>query len=452
MENTKQVVEYARTLTYEQLPDEVVQATKILMLDTLGALFAAWPSRHPASRMVGDYVKAMEGKPECTVFGREFKAPAVYAALVNGVMGYAADHEGGILSPPPVHVASCNVPTALVMAERENASGTELITALTVGYDIADRVSKANLTPHSYPHSFHPSAIFGTFGAVAVAGHLLQLDEAQFINALGLAGNNAGGLIAWVNDPTEHSRPLNNGLAARNGVQAALLAAQGFGGPQGILDDIKYNIFDAYSGAMNLAEITRDLGTDFAITRHDGFKKYPCCYDIHTGLDALLKILSEHNLKTAQIEQITHTVSATRRSVIDNNILKSHNAQYIMAVVAVERQLLWDDFLKDRRSEPEIGEMFKRVKLTGSQELAASPYHEPAIVEVETKDGNRYAERADLPRGHLKNPLNSEEIEQKYRRLASAAVNEARVQKILEMVNRLETLSSVRELTKYLSL
>ncbi len=451
MKNTTQVVQYLRALTFEELPEAVVEAAKVLVLDTIGALFAAWPSRHPAPRIVGDYIKDLGGKQECTVFGREFRAPAPHAALVNGVMGYAADIEGGILSPPPVHVASSAVPTALVMAERQDASGADLITALTLGYDIADRVSKANATSHSYPHSFHPSAVFGTFGSVAVAGRLLKLDELQFINALGLAGNNAGGLIAWVNDPTEHSRPLNNGLAARNGTQAALLAAKGFGGPQGILDDIKYNIFEAYSGAMNLVEITRALGTDFAITRHDGFKKYPCCYDIHTGLDALLKILNDHNITAPQIEQITHTVSATRRSVIDNNILKSHNAQYIMSVVAVERQLLWDDFLKDRRLEPEIGNMFRRVKLTGSQELADTPYHEPAIVEVKTKDGNRYTERVDLPRGHLKNPMTQDEVEQKFRRLAKTAVSEARSEKIMEIVNRLETVPSVRELTSLLA-
>lgn len=433
------------------MPEQVVKAAKILVLDTIGALFAAWPARHPAPRIIGDYVKDMGGKPECTLFGRDFKAPAVYAALHNGVMGYAADHEGGILSPPPVHVASSNVPTALVMAEKQDASGADLISALVLGYDVADRVSKANLTSDSYPHSFHPSAIFGTFGAVAVAGYLLKLDELQFINALGIAGNNAGGLIAWVNDPTEHSRPLNNGLSARNGVQAAILASKGYGGPQGILDDIKYNIFDAYSGAMNLAEITRDLGKDYAITRHDGFKKYPCCYDIHTGLDALLTILRKHKIPTDQIESVLHMVDPNRRAVIDNNILKSHNGQYIMAVAAVGRELLWDDFLNDRREEPEIGDMYKRVTLAGSEKLADTPFHEPAIVEVKTKDGNTYSERVDLPKGHLKNPMTDGEIEAKYRKLAGTAVNRERTQKIFELVNQLETLSSVRELTELMA-
>jgi len=451
MNNTSKVVHYSQNLTFDQLPKAVVEEAKTLVLDTIGALFAGWPSRHPASRIIGDYVKDMGGIQECTVFGREFKAPVAYAGLVGGTMGYAADVEGGILSPPPVHVAASNVPTSLLMGERQNATGAELITALSLGYDITDRVSKANATPHSYPHSFHPSAVFSTFGAVAIAGYLLKLDEKQFINAFGLAGNNAGGLIAWVNDPSEQSRPLNNGLAARNGIQAALLAAKGFGGPLGILDDIKYNIFEAYSGAMNLEEITRELGFDFAITRHDGYKKYTCCYDIHTGLDGLLKILNENDITAGQIEKITHTVSTTRKSVIDNNILRSHNAQYIMSVAAVQREIKWDDFLNDRRIEPEIGDMFKRIHLEGSKELAASPFHEPAIVEVKTKDGQSYTEQVNLPRGHLKNPMTTEELKQKFLRFAATAVSDKRAEQIIDMVTRLETLESVRDLTALLA-
>lgn len=451
MKNTRQIVEYSRALTFDQLPEEVVAAAKSIVLDTLGALFTAWPTRHPAPRILGDYVKDMGGAPECTVLGRDFKAPAPNAALVNGLMGYAADIEGGIITSPPVHAAAVCVPTTLVMTERQAASGARLITALALGYDLADRVSKANSTPHSYPHSFHPSAIFGTFGAVAIAGYMLDLDENQFINAYGLAGNIAGGLIAWVNDPTEHSRPFGIGMAARNGVMAALLASKGFGGPRGVFDDMKYNIFDAYSGAMNLSEITRELGTDFAITRHDGFKKYPCCYDIHSGLDALLKILSEHNIETGQIAEITHKVKETRRPVIDNNPLQSHNAQYIMSVAAVERKLRWNDFLKDRRLEPEIGAMFKRTRLIGTEELANSPYHEPAIVEVKTTDGRVFTERVDAPRGHPANPMTQGELEQKFVSLAVPVVGESRAQKIIEVVNELETLSDVRELIQLIA-
>jgi 2-methylcitrate dehydratase PrpD len=439
MGHTRTIVQYSCSLTYERLPVPVVAAARTVVLDTLGALFAAWPTRHPAPRIVADYVKDMGGRAECTVLGAGFRAPAPEAALVNGVMGYAADIEGGILRRPPIHAAAVAVPVALVMAERQACSGRQFLTALVLGYDVMDRVSKASATPRSYPHSFHPSAVFGAFGATAIGGHLLGLDESQFINAYGLVGNVAGGLIAWVDDPTEHSRPFGVGLASR-----------GFGGPQGVFDGSKYNIFDAYSGAMNLAEVTRDLGTDFALIRHEGFKKYPCCNDIHSGLDALLQILAEHRIETSQIESIVHYVREDRRPVIDNNPLKSHNAQYILSVAAVERRLRWDDFLKDRRSEPEIGRLYARTHLLGAEELDRSPFAEPAIVEVQTVGGQRYVQRVDAARGHLGNPLTEEELREKFASFAVPIVGVSSARRIVDMVDHLEELADIRELIELL--
>jgi 2-methylcitrate dehydratase PrpD len=448
MENTRRIVEYSCSLAPEDIDREVAADAKLVVLDTLGAMFAAWPTRHPAPRIVGEYVRDMGGRPECTVLGLGFKAPAPNAALVNGVMGYAADIEGGIVTEPPLHNAAVCVPTALVMAERQSANGADLLTAVILGYDVADRVAKANRTPHSYPHSFHPSAVFGTFGAVAIAGRLLGLDEAQFANAYGLAGNIAAGLVAWINDPTEHSRPFGIGVAARNGVMTALLASKGFGGPEAVFDARKYNIFDAYSGAMDLSQITRGLGTDFAVSRHEGFKKYPCCNDIHSGLDALLKILAEHGLETNEIASITHLVKEDRRPIIDRNPLKSHNAQYIMAVAAAERKVLWDDFLKDRRDEPAIGEIFEHTQLVGAEELADSPHHAPAIVEVRTRDGRSFREQVDMARGHRLNPMSRNELESKFFGFAVPIVGEARAKAIVDLVNDLESVDSARELIR----
>ncbi len=446
MQNTQKIVEYARRLSFADLPPAAVEAAKTTLLDTCGALFAAWPDRHPAPRILSDYVKDLGGPPECTVLGRDFKAPAPNAVLINGLMGYAGDIEGGILARPPVHAAALTVPTSLAMCERQRASGKDLIVAMVLSYDVIDRVSKANFTPQSYPHSFHPSAIFGTFGAVAIAGSLLGLDEEQFTNAFGLAGNIAGGLIAWIYDPTEHSRPFGIGLGAHNGVMAALLAAKGFGGPQRVFDGTQYNIFDAYSGAMDLSYITQDLGEDFAITRHDGFKKYPCCNDIHTGLDALLKIMKDNELQHEQIASITHKVKEHRRPVIDNNPLKSHNAQYILSVAAVEGRLRWDDFLNDRRTEPTIGAIYGRTRLVGAPELANSPNQEPAIVEVTTLDGRCFSEHVEVARGHMLNPLSRSELEAKFLGWAKEVVGVERGHEIIAAIDSLETLGDVNEL------
>lgn len=444
--NTENLAEYSASLKYEDLSDEAVEAAKEIMLDTIGALFAAWPDRHPASRLIGDFVEQMGGTPECTVLGRGFKAPAANAALVNGTMGYAADIEGGGISR--MHAAAVYVPTVLLMSEREKTNGKTLIASLALAYDISSRVSEANNTEHSYPHSFHPSAVFTTFGAAAITGFNLSLDSDQFTNAYGLAGNVASGLIAWVDDPTEHSRPYGMGVAARNGVTAGLLAQKGFGGPRGIFDPMKYNIFDAFSGAMHLEELGKDLGVDLRITHAREYKQYPCCGDIHSGIDALLAILDENNLHTEEIVEIIHEVRDSRHLIIDNNPLKSHNSQYIMAVAAVDRQIRWNDFLHDRRMEPAIGKMAMKTRLVGSTELDNSTSPRPAVVEVRVKDGRSFRKRVDSNKGRQDNPLSREELEVKFMSLAERVVGNLRAREIISMISRLEVLEDAGDLVR----
>ena len=441
---TETLAEFSSAYRARKLPGGAVQCAKDILLDTLGALFAAWPDRHPVSRLVGDFVQQMGGTPECTVLGRDFKAPAAQAALVNGTMGYAADIEGGGVAR--MHAAACFVPAALVMGERQAVDGRTFLAALALAYDIAGRVSDAASTPQSYPHSFHPSAVFTTFGAAAIAGLCLELDPARIINAYGLAGSVAGGLIAWVDDPTEHSRSFGMGVAARNGVTAALLAQRGFGGPAGIFDPMKYNIYDAFSGSFQPEFLDRSLGSEFYIEKTDGFKQYPCCGDIHTGLDGLLAILAEHNLPPEEIVSIHHIVKESRRPIIDNNPLRSHNSQYILAVAAVDRQIRWDDFLNDRRAEPAIADMARKTRLAGSAELESSPSAAPAIVEVKTAGGQTFSRRVEYRKGHAQNPFSQAELEAKFLMLAGPAVGAQRGKEIIALVRDFESLPDVRRL------
>jgi 2-methylcitrate dehydratase PrpD len=475
---TDRLAGYAAAFRYEQLPVEAIEAARIIVLDTLGALLLGSLPKYTASRLTGDLAKNLGGVPECTVIGRGFKTSVANAALANGVMGYAADVEGGGVWRQ--HAAAVLVPTTLTVGERQHADGRTLIAALALGYDIAARIDRACDPGTPYPHSFHPSAVFGHFGAAAAAGHLLKLDAKQFANALGLAGINAGGLIAWVNDPTEDSRPYVIGMAAHCGVLASLLAKMGMGGPHGIVDDGKYTIYDAFSGTMRLEEIPQDLGKLFWITRHGGFKRYPCCGDIHTGIDALLKIVIENDLQPSGILEIVHRVHPSRAKVIDNNPLKSHCAQYIMAVAAVRRQIDTDTIVVDlRQTDAKVRDLSQRTQLVGD------PATEPlgvgaAIVEVRTRDGRSFREavrpvhlrpeaaqamdsrsgepgmrraRGAAERGesHKERPLTRAELEEKFLKLATTRIRSDRAEQLLAMVSDLEELDDAARLMELLA-
>jgi 2-methylcitrate dehydratase PrpD len=365
--------------------------------------------------------------------------------LITGTAGYAADVEGAGVGRQ--HAAAVLVPTVLTMGEYVGASGRRMIAALALAYDIAARIDDAATTAHSYPHSFHPSAVFGHFGAAAAAASLLKLDPDGVERALGLAGLNAGGLITWINDPSEEARPFVIGVAAQSGIRAALLAARGYGGPLGIADPGTYDMYDAFSGECHPERLTAGLGEEFRILTAGGYKRYPCCGDIHTGLDALLAILARHDLPPERIAGITHAVHPERRAVIDGNPLRSHCAQYILAVAAVERQITPDVILSDRRvTDPRGAGMVGRVRLIADEAFRAGQAGQPAWVEVETTDGHRWREEVPYFRGTIQNPLTPGEIRAKFDAFAGGRLGAERAAAVARLVDRLEDLPDVGEL------
>lgn len=442
---------YAAGFRYEDLTAEAIDGAKIVVLDTIGAILAGSLPRFGGSRYTGDLAKALGGVPECTVIGRGFKTNVANAALANGTMGYAADVEGGGLVRQ--HIAAVLVPVMLSVGERQHADGRTMIAALNLGYDVAGRIDFAADPKTHYPHSFHPSAVFGHFAAAAATGHYLGLDQPQFANALGLAGINAGGLIAWVNDPTEDSRPYVIGMAAHCGVIAALLAQMGMGGPLGIVDKGKYSIYDAFSGEMEprLEEATADLGKEFWITRRHGFKRHACCGDIHSGIDGLVKIVTENDLGPDDLAGIVHHTHPARAKVIDNNPLKSHNAQYVMSVVAVHRLVPPDAIVVDyRETDPRVRSVSQRTTMIGD---IADPDLGPgaAIVEVRTRDGRSFTERVPRWRGHQENPLSRAEIEEKFFRFATMRISRGRAERVMAICDDLENLDDGASLMELLS-
>lgn len=446
---TQKMAAFAASYCYEDLPPKIVAQAKEIVLDTIGAILLGSRPDYNSVWILGNQAHDDGGPAQCTIFGRDFKAPLLSAILANGTMGYAADAEGA--GAARIHAAAVFVPTVLTVGEYAHASGKKLIAALALAYDVACRVSDAADPGTPYPHSFHPSAVFGHFGAAAAAGHFFDLDEMQWVNALGLAGINATGMIAWVDDPTEDSRGIVIGVAAQNGTRAALLAEKGMGGPVRILDDTKYSIYDAYSGAMHLERLTKGLGTEYRIMEADGYKPYPCCGDIHSGLDALLAIREKHGIRAEQIASITHWVKPLRHKVIDNNPLKSHNAQYILAVAATNGGIDPDDILIDRRSDPAIADLYGRTTLLPDPALSMVTDGAPAIVEVRLWDGRSFEERVNYRKGSNQNPLTAQELQEKFLCWATTRIQEKQARRIVALADRMEALQDVGELVALLS-
>jgi 2-methylcitrate dehydratase PrpD len=426
----------------------VVAHAKLILLDTLGAMLAASSPKYSATRILMEFARRLGGRPESSLVGQKLKTSCVTAALVNGTLGYYCDidphHVGGILHAPAVIV-----PTSLVVAEKERATGMRFLEATLLGIEVTCRVSYALNPVALYNRGFHPSAICGAFGASAAAGHLFRLSAPKFATALGLAMQQASGLLAWASDHTENSRPFNPGLAARNGTTAAYLASLGFGGPPTPFEG-KYDAFTAFSGERHPDALLADWGKHYYLPEF-AYKLYSSCSFTHPGLDALLGLAREHNLKSSDVQEIVLRFPSLGAHMIDNNELKSHCAQYILPVGLVFGQVMIDDILQDRTRHPEVARLSANTRMVGDPELDKGwPERYASIVEVTTTDGRRLSRRVDHARGTMENPLTPEEIHQKYLKLATTVTSASHAERIAEVVRRIERLTDMHGLTAML--
>lgn len=425
----------------KDVPGDVVARAKLILLDTIGAMLAASNPKYSATRILVDFVKRLGGRPESSLVGQRLKTSCVNAALVNGTLGYYCDiephHVGGILHAPAVMV-----PASLAVAEREGAGGRRFLEAMILGIEVTCRVSYALSPVALYNRGFHPSAICGAFGAAAAAGHLFRLNGARFGIALGLAMQQASGLLAWASDHTENSRPFNPGLAARNGTTAAYLASLGFGGPPTPFEG-KYDAFTAFSGERHPEALLADWGSHFYLPEF-AHKLYSSCSFTHPGLDALLGVARQHRLTAADVRAIVLRFPKSGAHMIDNNELKSHCAQYILPVGLVFGGVTIDDILEDRLRHPDVSRLRAATRMVADPELdGAYPERYTSIVEVVTADGRRLSSRVEYAKGTMQNPLSPEEIHAKYLKLATTVTSVTHAEDIANTVRRIDRSSDV---------
>ena len=444
-EYTRELARYAAEFSYDRVPGEVRDFARGIVLDTIGAIVAASSGRYGLRGTLGSFITGSGGTPEATLVGLSQKSSIVNAALYNGTLGYYCDieahHPGAIMHGPAIVV-----PAALAAAEARGASGQDVLAAVVLGVDVACRVSYA-IDPNAlYARAFHPTAVCGAFGAAAAVGRIIGLDAERMANAFGLTANQASGLLAWASDHTEQSRPFNPGLAARNGMTAALLAEAGMGAPQHVLDPAeKYNVFRAWSTDPRPEELLDRLYERFFLMEL-AVKLYACCAFLHPALDGVLALLEEGAVAVEDVDAITLRFSHSGRSMIDPNELKSHRAPYILPIGLYNRKVVLDDILFEPR-DTRIQALSERTRVVGDDDLERFyPDRYPSIVELATRDGRVASRRVDWPKGYPQNPVSAAELERKFRDLAATAVDAATADQIVNAVANLEQADRVDEL------
>ena len=434
------------------LPEPVAGYARLLVFDGIGTLVSATHPSVTASAGIGAFALEHGGNGPATLIGRAAKVDVVSAALANGTLGYASDfephHPEAILHPIAVMI-----PTALALGELVGASGRDVVTAVALGCEVTYRVSMAMNPRELYALGFHPSAIAGSFGAAATAACLLDLDVEPTVRTLGLAALQTSGMMAWQDDPREDARPFQMGMAARNGVTAALLAKNGFGAPDRIFDG-GHTVLDAYSRIADPAPLTAGLGESWDGVTELAIKPYPCVSFLHPALDALQTLLDRHGLASGDIASIQLRFADAGAHCVDDNPLKGHAMQYIMPVRTALGRLSYLDLFEDRRlGHPEVKRLAESASVVRDFGEFEEKFPDFYIGEVTLtlRGGGQVTERADIARGYPEAPLSREEIERKFHDIVGEVADGSRRRALAEAAATIADAPSVDRLTGLLA-
>jgi 2-methylcitrate dehydratase PrpD len=440
---------------FEALDNNVIEQAKNRIIDIIGcAIGGANAGGCPELR---DLVRDWGGKPEATILVHGGKVPAGNAALINSIMARSYDY--GVLTPyigeRPVwaHIAETNVPTAMTVAEWKRAGGKDLITALVLGDDLTTRISAASTRAIS-PGWDTPGTV-DKFGATAIAGKLMGLDAHQIIQAFGIVLNQLAGSFQPIQDGA-HAFKLAQGLAARDGIIAAELAARGWtGGKDPLLG--RYGYFALYCQQHDPAVLTRDLGKEFY--GDCTYKPYPSCRFIHSAIDCALKLVNNRDLDVKNIAEITIETAPMHFDSPLNQPFEPgefplgralFSLRYHVASVLVRKGIRLEYMTEASIRDPEVGALARKVNV-----ICAMPPEkiEAAGVRVRMQDGREFYAYEDVAKGNpLLKPLSKAEIEEKFRGNVafSRTVSRENAVKLLDMLNHLEEVTDITKVIRLL--
>lgn len=445
-EATSRLARFVNDTHYKALPDEVIAAAKIGILDGIGVMLAG--AAQPLASIVGPFVRDLAGAPLCGVVGQDFRTNAPSAAFANGIFLHCLDFE--IQGQPATHGTSAVLPPVLALGEMLGAPGSRLIEAYVVGWEVQARLRRASVGCDL--RGYHPPGVFGPLGAAAACAKMLGLSSAQTRMALGIAASHTGGLLANLGNMVKGTHA---GAAGRHGVEAALLAQAGYVSHEGILE-AKHGYVDTLLGVeFDWATFTDRLGTTFQLV-DPGFniKRYPVQIHMQWAIDAVLNLRQRHQLRPEEIDYLELEVPQVRVRPDDAAIQSGPDGKssyaYCGAVALTQGHLDIDSFSDATYSSPQVQDVLRKVRLKGNPDIPASLLDTWAAARAGLRDGRVVSEQCLHYRGSIANPMTREERLEKTRTCGGLILNSADMERVIDMGEVLEALPDVRELTRIL--
>jgi 2-methylcitrate dehydratase PrpD len=450
MQLAHELARRSAALRFEDLSADVVHWAKVGILDTIGVTLAG--CSEPAARIVRRVVPPNGGAS--LVFGSTDRTNALDAALVNGTAAHALDFDdcnntlGG-------HPSAPLLPALFALADEHAVSGRAFIAAYVAGFETECKLA-LGVNFHHYTKGWHATATLGVHGAAAAACHLLCLDAQRTATALAIASSLASGIKANFGTMT---KPLHIGHCARNGLFAALLAAEDFSANPGAFEHGQ-GFLDVFNGAgtYDVERMLAHWGDPFDIVEPGiAIKQYPCCGSTHPALDVMLDLIRRHDLRPAQVARIdswTHVrrLEHTNRPDPQSGLEAKFSVQYCLARALTDRAIRIEDFEGEAFRDPAVRQVLSRVHAAAyTTAQFAADNHLGAEVKVTTVDGKAVSGKIDEALGRTTgNPLSAARLREKFDNCVARALPRSRCASIADMVERLDGVADMRALSALL--
>ncbi|OUS82224.1 MmgE/PrpD family protein [Rhodococcus sp. NCIMB 12038] len=447
-----ELADFAAELSVDALPDNVVHAAQLHSLDTIGcglagvAVGAGAPARAVASEAAGS--------GHSTVIGESAGMTPAAAAFANAAACHALDfddtHTAGI-----VHISAALVPAVLAVGEDVGASGADVIVALTIGTEIVARLGMwKGLGVRD--RGFHPTSVLGVLGVATAVGRLYGLDHKTAVNAIGIAGSMASGLLGYVADGSS-TKHLNPAWAAMSGITAVRLAVHGATGPDSVVEG-RYGVLSSFADAQVGPTIDlADLGRTWETTSM-AFKPYPASHYMAAPLEAIRRLVAEEDISADVVEEIValvpdagvpivlEPIEAKRRPVTGAEA--KFSLPYSLAAHLVRGSVGISTYTDDAVTDEEVRKLAAKVRYE-VHDYGTFPASLPGGVRVLTTDGRVL--QADVPHqpGSPTNPMTDAAVVAKFHANAGLALPK---EAVAQLAHTILELRAADDLTPFATL
>jgi 2-methylcitrate dehydratase PrpD len=443
--------------SYADLDADVVEVTKLSIIDTVGVTLAS-TGLTPGVDVYVETAVARGGNPESTVIGYGSRIPATSAAWANGALVHGLDYDD-LVRDAGYHPSTPTVPAGLALAEsRPGTTGRDLLLAVAIGNDLGVRLASSLETTKAW----FATPVLGSFAGAATSAKLLGLDADGVRRAFGQAFLRCAGTLEMRWSANSNIASYNGALPNENGVLSAQLAAAGAEGIEGVFDG-RGGLFGFYfDNAYDRSIILDRLGEYFRGVEAS-FKVWPACGGSHPAIDATLQLFANNAITADDVAELTIATTLGTYSLCTPLELRrapqtpmdaKFSIPYSIAVAAVTGDVTLKDFFQESLQRPEILAFAQRIDAVDDPSLAIRKAALPARITVRTHSGQTFEQRCDQPKGVWPySRLTAEEVIDKFMvnvSYARAPIHQTRAEAFVESVMRLDDLADTSTLMKEL--